>query len=194
MRHGFILLPNRPRNVPCISPQKPLFFDYAAQFLTFGTIPLLIKFRKFLENIRPCLLLHQPLHLPCIVILLRDVQRQDRVLQRAVVHMTVLRLHHRVLCFDQPLLLQTVHIFFYRVLAHTDGGVPNLVVEVPELSEYYYGKMVYFFEKACGLSGYMLEVNPFDQPGVESYKKNMFALLGKPGYEAEKEALEARIK
>lgn len=79
------------------------------------------------------------------------------------------------------------------LLAHTDGGVPNLVVEVPELSEYYYGKMVYFFEKACGLSGYLLGVNPFDQPGVEAYKKNMFALLGKPGYEAEKENLEKRL-
>ena len=79
------------------------------------------------------------------------------------------------------------------LLAHTDGGVPNLVVEVPELSEYYYGKMVYFFEKACGLSGYLLGVNPFDQPGVEAYKKNMFALLGKPGYEAEKEILEKRL-
>ena len=81
-RHGFILLPNRPRNVPCISPQKPLFFDYAAQFLTFGSLPLLIEFRKFLENIRPRLLLHQPLHLPGIVMLLCDVQRQNRVLER----------------------------------------------------------------------------------------------------------------
>ena len=79
------------------------------------------------------------------------------------------------------------------LLAHTDGGVPNLVVEVPELSEYNYGKMVYFFEKACGISGYLLGVNPFDQPGVEAYKKNMFALLGKPGYEAEKEILEKRL-
>jgi len=69
------------------------------------------------------------------------------------------------------------------VLAHTDGGVPNLVVTVPELSAYYFGNMVYFFEKACGISGYLLGVNPFDQPGVEAYKKNMFALLGKPGYE-----------
>lgn len=67
------------------------------------------------------------------------------------------------------------------VLAHTDGGVPNLVVTVPELSAYYFGNMVYFFEKACGISGYLLGVNPFDQPGVEAYKKNMFALLGKPG-------------
>ena len=78
-------------------------------------------------------------------------------------------------------------------LAHTDGGVPNLLVSVPELNEYYYGKLVYFFEKACGISGYLLGVNPFDQPGVEAYKKNMFALLGKPGYETEKEKLEKRI-
>ena len=78
-------------------------------------------------------------------------------------------------------------------LAHTDGGVPNLLVSVPALDEYNYGKLVYFFEKACGLSGYLLGVNPFDQPGVEAYKKNMFALLGKPGYEAEKEQLEKRL-
>lgn len=78
-------------------------------------------------------------------------------------------------------------------LAHTDGGVPNLLVTVSALDEYNYGKLVYFFEKACGISGYLLGVNPFDQPGVEAYKKNMFALLGKPGYEAEKEKLEKRL-
>ena len=79
-------------------------------------------------------------------------------------------------------------------LAHTDGGVPNLLVSVPALDEYNYGKMVYFFEKACGISGYLLGVNPFDQPGVEAYKKNMFALLGKPGYEDQKEELEKRLQ
>ena len=78
-------------------------------------------------------------------------------------------------------------------LAHTDGGVPNLLIKLESLDEYTFGQLVYFFEKACGISGYMLGVNPFNQPGVESYKKNMFALLGKPGYEAEKEALEARL-
>lgn len=78
-------------------------------------------------------------------------------------------------------------------LAHTDGGVPNLVLRVPKLDAYNFGKMVYFFEKACGISGYILGVNPFDQPGVEAYKKNMFALLGKPGYEAEKAELEKRL-
>ena len=66
-------------------------------------------------------------------------------------------------------------------MAHNDGGVPNLILQVPELSEYHFGAMVYFFEKACGISGYLLGVNPFDQPGVEAYKKNMFRLLGKPG-------------
>ncbi|CCQ95504.1 glucose-6-phosphate isomerase [[Clostridium] ultunense Esp] len=75
------------------------------------------------------------------------------------------------------------------LLAHTDGGVPNLVLEIPHLNEYTFGEMVYFFEKACGMSGYLLGVNPFDQPGVEAYKKNMFALLGKPGYEEERERL-----
>ena len=80
------------------------------------------------------------------------------------------------------------------LLAHSDGGVPNLVVTLPELSEYNYGQMIYFFEKACGISGYLLGVNPFDQPGVEAYKKNMFALLGKPGYEAQRAELERRLK
>lgn len=80
------------------------------------------------------------------------------------------------------------------LLAHTDGGVPNLILNIPELNEYYFGSLVYFFEKACGISGYLLGVNPFDQPGVEAYKKNMFALLGKPGFEAEREKLESRLK
>ena len=80
------------------------------------------------------------------------------------------------------------------LLAHTDGGVPNLILKIKALDEYTLGQLVYFFEKACGISGYILGVNPFNQPGVESYKKNMFALLGKPGYEADKEALEKRLK
>ena len=79
------------------------------------------------------------------------------------------------------------------ILAHTEGGVPNIVLEVPELNEFELGYMIYFFEKACAISGYTLGVNPFDQPGVESYKKNMFALLGKPGYEAQKAELEAKL-
>ena len=79
------------------------------------------------------------------------------------------------------------------LLAHTDGGVPNLLLSIPAMDEYTFGAMVYFFEKACGISGYLLGVNPFNQPGVEAYKKNMFALLGKPGYESQKDALEARL-
>ncbi|MGY0693228.1 glucose-6-phosphate isomerase [Virgibacillus sp. FSP13] len=78
-------------------------------------------------------------------------------------------------------------------LAHTDGNVPNLTIEVPELNAYTFGYLVYFFEKACAISGYLLGVNPFNQPGVEAYKKNMFALLGKKGFEEEKEALEKRL-
>jgi len=78
-------------------------------------------------------------------------------------------------------------------LAHVDGGVPNIKIELPELNAYYLGQLLYFFEKACGISGYMLGVNPFDQPGVEAYKKNMFALLNKPGFEAESKAIQARI-
>ena len=76
------------------------------------------------------------------------------------------------------------------VLAHVQGGVPNIVIEIPALNEYELGYLIYFLEKACAVSGYILGVNPFDQPGVESYKKNMFALLGKPGYEADKAELE----
>ncbi len=80
------------------------------------------------------------------------------------------------------------------ILAHTDGNVPNLMVSLKKLDEYTFGQLVYFFEKACGISGYLLGVNPFNQPGVEAYKKNMFALLGKPGYEDAKAELEARLK
>ena len=79
------------------------------------------------------------------------------------------------------------------LLAHTDGQVPNLLINIPTLDEYNFGYLVYFFEKACGISGYLLGVNPFNQPGVEAYKKNMFALLGKPGFEKEKEELEKRL-
>jgi glucose-6-phosphate isomerase len=79
------------------------------------------------------------------------------------------------------------------ILAHTDGQVPNLVIGIPEANEFYLGQLFYFFEFACGVSGYLLGVNPFNQPGVESYKKNMFALLGKPGYEAQREALLKRL-
>lgn len=79
------------------------------------------------------------------------------------------------------------------MLAHTDGQVPNLIIHLPELDAYTFGYIVYFFEKACAISGYLLGVNPFDQPGVEAYKKNMFALLGKPGFEKEKEELEKRL-
>ncbi len=79
------------------------------------------------------------------------------------------------------------------ILAHNDGGVPNIVLEVESLGEYDLGYLIYFFERACAISGYLLGVNPFDQPGVESYKKNMFALLGKPGYEAQKAELEAKL-
>ena len=79
------------------------------------------------------------------------------------------------------------------MLAHVDGGVPNLKIELPQLNEYYLGELLYFFEKACGISGYMLGVNPFDQPGVEAYKKNMFALLDKPGYEEASKAIKERL-
>ncbi|OJV35966.1 MAG: glucose-6-phosphate isomerase [Bacteroidales bacterium 36-12] len=79
------------------------------------------------------------------------------------------------------------------LLAHIDGGVPNLKIELPKLNEYYLGQLLYFFEKACGISGYILGINPFDQPGVEAYKKNMFALLEKPGFEEATKAIKARL-
>ena len=79
------------------------------------------------------------------------------------------------------------------ILAHTDGDTPNLIVNIPSQDEFSLGELFYFFEFACGLSGYMLGVNPFNQPGVESYKRNMFALLGKPGYEEEGAALRKRL-
>ena len=78
-------------------------------------------------------------------------------------------------------------------LAHVDGGVPNIRISIERLDEYHVGQLIYMFERACGISGLILGVNPFDQPGVEAYKKNMFALLGKPGYEAETEAIKARL-
>ena len=80
------------------------------------------------------------------------------------------------------------------LLAHIDGGVPNLVINIPEVTAFNIGYLIYFFEKACAISGYLLEVNPFDQPGVESYKKNMFALLGKKGYEELSKELNERLK
>lgn len=83
--------------------------------------------------------------------------------------------------------------FLGTVLAHTDGKVPNMILEMDEMNEYEFGYLVYFLEKACAVSGYILGINPFDQPGVESYKKNMFALLGKPGYEEHKKTLEQRL-
>ena len=79
------------------------------------------------------------------------------------------------------------------ILAHVDGGVPNILLELPAIGEDTVGELIYFFEYVCGLSGYLLKVNPFDQPGVEAYKKNMFALLGKPGYEQLRESLEQRL-
>ena len=79
-------------------------------------------------------------------------------------------------------------------LAHVDGGVPNIRIVIPELTEYWLGQLIYLFEKACGISGYLLGVNPFNQPGVEAYKKNMFALLGKPGYEEESKAIQERMR
>ncbi len=94
---------------------------------------------------------------------------------------------------DQNMSVVNRKAFEGTVIAHTEGGVPNIVLEIPELNEYELGFIIYFFEKACAISGYLLGVNPFNQPGVESYKKNMFALLGKPGYEDQKAALEAKL-
>ena len=93
----------------------------------------------------------------------------------------------------KPMSFVSEKAFEGTILAHNDGGVPNIVLTVSSLDEENVGYLLYFFEKACAISGYVLDINPFDQPGVESYKRNMFALLGKPGYEKEKEALEQRL-
>ena len=93
----------------------------------------------------------------------------------------------------KPMSFVNKKAFEGTILAHTDGAVPNFVIELDSMNEYACGQLIYFFEKACAISGYILGVNPFNQPGVESYKKNMFALLGKPGYEQEKAELEKRL-
>ena len=93
----------------------------------------------------------------------------------------------------KPLDFVNEKAYLGTILAHVDGGVPNIIIEVPSREEEDYGYLVYFFELACAASGYILGVNPFNQPGVEAYKKNMFALLGKPGYEDAKKELEARM-
>lgn len=132
------------------------------------------------------------------------IQQGRRSLFETVVHFAMPRTEYVIEKIDEdidglnflagkPLSYVAEKAFEGTILAHTDGGVPNLVLEVPEISEREFGYLVYFFEKACAVSGYLLGVNPFDQPGVESYKKNMFALLGKPGYEKDKAALEARL-
>ena len=79
-------------------------------------------------------------------------------------------------------------------LAHIDGDVPNIKITIPEINEFYLGQLLYFFEKTCAISGYLLDINPFDQPGVEAYKKNMFALLEKPGFEEESKAIKEKLK
>lgn len=94
----------------------------------------------------------------------------------------------------QPLSMVNQRAFEGTMLAHADGGVPIIILTMPEINEYEFGYMVYFFEKACAVSGYLLGVNPFDQPGVEDYKNNMFALLGKPGYEKQRAELQNRLK
>ncbi len=94
---------------------------------------------------------------------------------------------------DQNMSVVNRKAFEGTILAHTEGGVPNMILELEDVSEYSLGYLIYFFEKACAVSGYVLGVNPFNQPGVESYKSNMFALLGKPGYEGAKAALEAKL-
>ena len=95
--------------------------------------------------------------------------------------------------FDKPKHVIDIEADAENADGHCDGGVPNIILELPEMNEYEFGYLVYFLEKACAISGYTLGVNPFNQPGVESYKKNMFALLGKPGYEAQKGELEKRL-
>ena len=120
---------------------------------------------------------------------------------------SVERTTHKIRILDDPANLDTLNFLSEKridevnkmaelgtMLAHVDGGVPNIKIEIPAINEYNLGKLFYFFEIACGISGYMLGVNPFDQPGVEAYKKNMFALLDKPGYEEESKKIKARLQ
>jgi len=115
-------------------------------------------------------------------------QRSDRFLEADAENLDGLNF-----LTNQDMSVVNLRAFQGTVLAHTEGGVPNIIIELDDVGEETMGELIYFFEKACAISGYMLGVNPFDQPGVESYKKNMFALLGKPGYEDRKAELEARL-
>ncbi len=115
-------------------------------------------------------------------------QRSDRFLEADAENLDGLNF-----LTNQDMSVVNLRAFQGTVLAHTEGGVPNIIIELDDVGEETMGELIYFFEKACAISGYMLGVNPFDQPGVESYKKNMFALLGKPGYEDRKAELEAKL-
>lgn len=133
------------------------------------------------------------------------IQEGERILFETVISVEKSGLEHRVIPDNDNLdglnFLAGRRIDYINkmaelgtMIAHVDGGVPNIKITLPQLDEVSLGQLIYFFEKACGISGYMLGVNPFDQPGVEAYKKNMFALLQKPGYEAEYNAIQARLK
>ena len=132
------------------------------------------------------------------------IQQGERMLFETVVHVLAPQMDYEIeadpdnvdglnFLAGKPLKKKKKKAFEGTVLAHNDGGVPNVILTIEKLDEENLGYLIYFFEKACAVSGYVLGVNPFDQPGVESYKRNMFALLGKPGYEKEKEALEHRL-
>ncbi len=132
------------------------------------------------------------------------IQQGERILFETVIHLRAPQLDYEIQAEEdnvdglnflagKPLSFVSEKAFQGTVLAHYDGGVPNVILTLDRLDEANLGYLIYFFEKACAVSGYVLGVNPFDQPGVESYKRNMFALLGKPGYEKEKEALEHRL-
>jgi len=132
------------------------------------------------------------------------IQEGERILFETV--LSVEEVNHTVTVPDEPADLDKLNFLAGKridhvnkmaelgtIIAHSDGGVPNIRIIIPKLNEYYIGQLIYFFEKGCGISGYLLAVNPFDQPGVESYKKNMFALLEKPGFEEETKKIKARI-
>ena len=124
--------------------------------------------------------------------------REEKYREATVRFLTDHGIRYDVILFELPVGERNVDFINKNamngtILAHTDGNVPNLMVNIPRQDEFSLGQLFYFFEFACGISGYLLGVNPFNQPGVESYKKNMFALLGKPGYEAEREELLKRL-
>ena len=128
------------------------------------------------------------------ITLMAHDKKKELIVQFCIAYKSILARHNLfATATTGRLVMDATGLPITLFLAHSQGGVPNLIIECGERNEETLGELIYFFEYACGLSGYLLDVNPFDQPGVEAYKRNMFALLGKPGYEAERAVLEEKL-